>query len=145
LDGGPTGNGNTLYGAAVTDDGTRLWMVGASGAIGEYNVETGILDGHSPPMDVTNNFNDVAVTGERGNANVYVSGDSGEMCFSFENGKEGTEEPSRLGAAQTSTPSTSSAPATAALSTATRSTATRRPSGPTTVRRGGRSASPTQT
>jgi hypothetical protein len=29
VDGGPTGNGNTLYAASVTDDGRRLWFVGA--------------------------------------------------------------------------------------------------------------------
>jgi hypothetical protein len=92
LDGGPTGNGNSLFGADVTDDGTRLWFVGASGAIGEYDVETGNLEDHSAPMDVTNNFNDVAVTGEAGEADVYVAGDSGKMYYSFENGREGTWE-----------------------------------------------------
>ncbi|MFB6302665.1 MAG: WD40/YVTN/BNR-like repeat-containing protein [Haloferacaceae archaeon] len=92
LDGGPTGNGNDLYGSDVTDDGKRLWFVGASGAIGEYDVETGVLEDHSAPMDVTNNFNDVAVTGPAGDANVYVAGDSGKMYYSFENGAEGTWE-----------------------------------------------------
>jgi len=86
LDGGPTGNGNNLYGADVTDDGKRLWFVGSSGAIGEYDVTTGNLVDHSAPMDVTNNFNDVSVTGEAGEANVYVAGDSGKMYYSFENG-----------------------------------------------------------
>jgi hypothetical protein len=86
VDGGPTGNGNNLYGADVTDDGKRLWFVGASGAIGEYDVETGDLTDHSAPMDVTNNFNDVSVTGNAGEANVYVAGDSGKMYYSFENG-----------------------------------------------------------
>jgi hypothetical protein len=37
-------------------------------------------------MDVTNNFNDVSVTGRAGEASVYVAGDSGKMYFSFENG-----------------------------------------------------------
>jgi hypothetical protein len=92
IDGGPTGNGNSLYGADVTDDGKRLWFVGSSGAIGEYDVETGNLNDHSAPMDVTNNFNDVSVTGEAGEANVYVAGDSGKMYYSFENGEEGTWE-----------------------------------------------------
>jgi hypothetical protein len=92
LDGGPTGNGNSLFGAAVTDDRTRLWFVGASGAIGEFDVETGNLNDHSAPMDVTNNFNDVAVTGEAGEANVYVAGDSGKIYYSFENGEQGTWE-----------------------------------------------------
>jgi len=90
LDGGPTGNGNSLYGADVTDDGERLWFVGSSGAIGEYDVTTGNLEDHSAPMDVTNNFNDVSVTGEAGEANVYVAGDSGKMYFSFENGEGGS-------------------------------------------------------
>jgi hypothetical protein len=92
VDGGPTGNGNSLFGADVTDDGKRLWVVGASGAIGEYDVLTGDLTDHSAPMDVTNNFNDVAVTGDAGEANVYVAGDSGKMYHSFENGASGTWE-----------------------------------------------------
>jgi len=92
FDGGPTGNGNDLYGADVTDDGRRLWFVGSSGAIGEYDVESGVLYDHSAPNDVTNNFNDVAVTGVAGEANVYVAGDSGKMYYSFENGEEGTWE-----------------------------------------------------
>jgi hypothetical protein len=90
LDGGPTGNGNNLYGADVTDDGSRLWFVGASGAIGEYDVESGVLTDHSAPNDVTNNFNDVSVTGEAGEANVYVAGDSGKIYYSFANGATGT-------------------------------------------------------
>ena len=90
VDGGPTGNGNSLYGADVTDDGKRLWFVGSSGAIGEYDVVTGDLTDHSAPMDVTNNFNDVSVTGAAGEANVYVAGDSGKMYFSFENGASET-------------------------------------------------------
>jgi len=90
VDGGPTGNGNGLYGADVTDDGKRLWFVGSSGAIGEYDVETGNLESHSAPNDVTNNFQDVAVTGNAGEANVYVAGDSGSVHYSFENGASGT-------------------------------------------------------
>ena len=86
LEGGPTGNGNSLYGADVTDDGERLWFVGASGAIGEYDVTTGSLTDHSAPDDVTNNLNDVAVAGEAGAATVYVAGDSGAIYASFDNG-----------------------------------------------------------
>jgi hypothetical protein len=92
LDGGPTGNGNSLYGADVTDDGKRLWFVGSSGAIGEYDVEARTLDSHSAPMDVTNNFNDISVTGNAGEANVYVAGDSGKIYYSFDNGATGTWE-----------------------------------------------------
>jgi hypothetical protein len=90
LDGGPTGNGNSLYGLDVTDDGQRLWFVGSSGAIGEYDVRERTLYSHSAPMDVTNNFNGVAVTGEAGEANVYVAGDSGKIYYSLDNGATGT-------------------------------------------------------
>ena len=85
-----TGNGNSLFGADVTDDGKRLWFCGSSGAVGEYDVESGVLHDHSAPLDVTNNFNDVAVTGEAGEANVYVAGGSGKMYYSFENGASQT-------------------------------------------------------
>ena len=91
-DGGPTGNGNDLYGAAVTDDGERVWVVGASGAIGEYDPATDTLVDRSAPMDNTNNYNAVAVTGEAGAANVYVAGDSGKIYYSFANGETGTWE-----------------------------------------------------
>jgi hypothetical protein len=87
IDGGPTGNGNDLFGSDVTDDGKRLWFAGSSGAIGEYDVETGSVNDFSAPNDVTNNFNDVTVTGQAGEANVYVAGDSGKMYFSFDNGE----------------------------------------------------------
>jgi hypothetical protein len=90
VDGGASGNGNDLYGADVTDDGERVWFVGASGAIGEYDVETGNLEDHSAPNDATNNFNDVAVTGKAGEANVYVGDGSGNVHYSFENGASGT-------------------------------------------------------
>ena len=92
LDGGPTGNGNSLFGSDTTDYGSALWFVGASGAIGEYNVNAGNLDDHSAPNDNTNNYNDVAVTGKAGEANVYVAGDSGKIYYSFENGESQTWE-----------------------------------------------------
>jgi len=92
LEGGPSGNGNDLCGADATDDGKSLWFVGASGAIGEYDVESGVLVDRSAPNDHTNNFNDVSVTGEAGDAEVYVADDSGAVHCSFENGEEGTWE-----------------------------------------------------
>ena len=97
LQGGPTGNGNDLYGADVTDDGERLWVVGASGAIGEYDVTTGNLVDRSAPNDSTSNFSDVAVTCSAGSTEVYVADDSGAIHYSFENGEEGTWEYSTPG------------------------------------------------
>ena len=90
IEGGPSGNGNDLYGASVTDDGERLWFVGASGAVGEYDVTTQTLTDRSNPDGSSNNFNDVAVTNNSGEANVYVSGDSGQVFYSFDNGKSQT-------------------------------------------------------
>lgn len=90
VDGGPGGDGNDLLGADVTDEGERLWFVGTSGAIGEYDVRTGDLNDHSTPNDVSNNFNDVAVACVEGAGNVYVAGDAGKIYYSFENGKSGT-------------------------------------------------------
>jgi photosystem II stability/assembly factor-like uncharacterized protein len=90
LNDGPSSNGSDLYGLAVTADSTHLWLVGASGAIGEYDVTTGSLTDRSAPMDVTNNFRDVAVTGPADSANVYVTGASGQVYHSFENGASGT-------------------------------------------------------
>ena len=97
LQGGPTGNGNDLFGMDVTDDGGRLWVVGASGAIGEYDVTTGNLVDRSAPNDSTSNFNDVAVTCSAGSTEVYVADDSGAIHYSFENGEEGTWEYSTPG------------------------------------------------
>nr|WP_241154958.1 hypothetical protein [Halorubrum sp. CSM-61] len=88
--GGVSGNGNGLRGAGVTDDGERLWMVGNSGAVGEYDVTTGNLVDRSQPDDASNQFNSVAVTGPAGDADVYVVDDSGLVYYSFENGEEGT-------------------------------------------------------
>jgi len=89
LDGGPTGNGNSLYGSDVIDDRSVLWFAGSSGAIGEYDVESGVLTDHSAPNDVTNNFNGINVRGESGSANVYVAGDSGKIYYSFDDGETG--------------------------------------------------------
>jgi hypothetical protein len=84
---GPSSNGNDLLGLAVTDDGNRLWFVGSSGALGEYDVTTGsLVEDHSAPNDVTNNFQDVAVTGPSSEAHVYVSGGSGQVHTTANNG-----------------------------------------------------------
>ena len=88
-DGGVTGDGRDLLCADVTDDGDRLWFAGASGAVGEYDVRTGGIDDHGSPQDNTNNFLDIAVTGQGGEANVYVADGSGIVSYSFENGQSG--------------------------------------------------------
>jgi len=87
LQGGVSSNGNNLLALAATDDGERLWMVGASGRIGEWDVSSGSLEqDHSAPNDETNNFQDVAVTGDAGLATVYVTDASGLVHTSGDNG-----------------------------------------------------------
>jgi len=90
IDGGPSGNGNDLYGGDVSADGEHLWFVGSSGAVGEYDVVSQTLTDHSNPEGTGNNFNDVAVTGQSGEANVYAADDSGNVFYSFDNGKSQT-------------------------------------------------------
>jgi len=89
VDGGVSGNGNDLLGLAVTDNGNRLWLVGSSGAVGEYDIQTGNLNDYSQPMDASNNFNDVSATNEADSANIYIAGDSGKIYYNFDAGEEG--------------------------------------------------------
>lgn len=88
---GPAGNGKDLYGIDATDDGRRLWFVGDSGAIGEYDVGEGTIADHSSPDDFSNQLNDVAATG-RTCSKVYCAGDSGSILYSFADGNDGTWE-----------------------------------------------------
>ncbi|MFB6126038.1 MAG: hypothetical protein ABEJ79_01885 [Halolamina sp.] len=91
-DDGPSGNGENLYGSGATDDGRRLWVVGNSGALGEYDATTGEFLGSgsrdfSEPEDYTGNFTDIVATGDAGDANLYVTDDSGYVHYSFDNGE----------------------------------------------------------
>jgi PKD repeat protein len=87
-DTGPSGNSNDLLGAGVTDDGDEIWFVGTSGAVGEYNVNTGNLNDFTNPGELsTNNFNDVAVKGNSGSASVYIAGDDGNVYYSRDDGE----------------------------------------------------------
>lgn len=89
-DAGPTGNGNNLSSAATTSKGNRLWVAGASGAVGEYDPSAESLTSRSAPDDVTNTFTDIAVTGPAGDATVYLVDASGQVHISGENGEPGT-------------------------------------------------------
>ncbi len=89
LEDGPEGDSNDLRGIGVTDDGNAVWFVGVSGAIGEYDVTTDTTTDHSDTDEgVTNNFNDVAVTGDAGDGSVYIVDDAGEIHHTFNNGDE---------------------------------------------------------
>ena len=96
-DGGASGDGRDLYGADVTDDGERVWFAGSSGVIGEYDPATGNIEDRGEPQDNTENFLDVAATGEAGEANVYVADEAGAVNYSFGNGRSGTWNAASVG------------------------------------------------
>jgi hypothetical protein len=79
LDAGPTGEGNKLTAVDVTSDGKRIWFVGGSGVIGEYDTVRNRLTDHSAPLGKTSTWSGVAVEGNSGeNEHVYFVNSSGE-------------------------------------------------------------------
>ncbi|WP_435095112.1 WD40/YVTN/BNR-like repeat-containing protein [Halarchaeum sp. P4] len=86
---GPDGNGSNLAAAAATDDGTRLWVVGASGALAELDVSTNEFVSYRAPDDVTNEFTSVAVSGSGADAAVHVGDASGHVHVSTGSADDG--------------------------------------------------------
>ena len=76
---GPTTQGNTLTGAAATDDGKHVWFAGGSGVVGQYDVERGVKTDYSKPEGKTSTWEDVAVVGNAGSETVYLVNGSGEF------------------------------------------------------------------
>ncbi|MFB6303988.1 MAG: hypothetical protein ABEH47_02380 [Haloferacaceae archaeon] len=87
---GPGGNGNNLTALGTTADGNEVWMAGASGALGAYDVQSSDLVDRSAPDDVTGEFTALAVTGSAGDANVYLGDASGTLHVSFDGGRPNT-------------------------------------------------------
>lgn len=89
---GPSGQNKTLYGAAVTDGGDRLWMCGSSGRLGEYDVSSGELTNWSNPKGVGNTFTDVEVTGTVGEKErIYLTMGSGKVVVGKRESKKNIE------------------------------------------------------
>lgn len=79
---GPQARSRPLTGVDVTDDGKRIWFVGGSGVIGEYDVETETLTNYSAPNEKTSTWEDVAVTGDSGGGErLYFVNGSGELLI----------------------------------------------------------------
>ncbi|GAA0659120.1 beta propeller repeat protein [Salarchaeum japonicum] len=76
---GPATRSNSLRTAAVTDDGKRVWFAGSSGAMGTYDVETGMKTDYSAPHGMTSTWEAITVTGARDQETVYVANGSGEV------------------------------------------------------------------
>ncbi|WP_227378342.1 WD40/YVTN/BNR-like repeat-containing protein [Haladaptatus halobius] len=76
---GPTGEGNTLRGTAVSDDGRHVWFAGGSGVLGVYDVVNRQMTDYSAPKEKTSTWEDIAVTGSAGGEHIYLINGSGEL------------------------------------------------------------------
>ncbi|GAB6878124.1 hypothetical protein JCM17823_03980 [Halorubrum gandharaense] len=83
---GPSGDGNDLFAAGVSDDGERVWVAGASGAVGAYD-GSGAGENYSEFEDYTGNVNAVAVAGDAGAETVLLVDDAGVAHRSEDGGE----------------------------------------------------------
>jgi streptogramin lyase len=79
VDDGPHTRDNALKAAAVTDEGKRIWFAGSSGALGAYDVETGIKYDYTAPQGKTSTWEGVTVNGTRESEVIYITNGSGEI------------------------------------------------------------------
>ncbi|EMA49034.1 MULTISPECIES: hypothetical protein [Halococcus] len=79
VESGPGGASNGLTGAAVTNDGERVWVCGDSGAAGYYDVADDELTDRSAPKEKTSSWADVAVVGQAGVERISLINGSGEL------------------------------------------------------------------
>lgn len=84
LSDGPGGENNTLHAAAETNDGGRVWMTGASGAVGAYDVESGRTYNHVQPAGIQEPLGAVTVDGGRGGEELVVGSDAGQTVAGSE-------------------------------------------------------------
>lgn len=102
LEAGPAADSSTLNSIAVTDDGTRVWFVGASGTIGAYNVETQRKYNYSYSGDVTTTWNAIAVSGKAESEEVLLGNGSGVVLPGIVDGADiAWEESTKLGGGST--------------------------------------------
>lgn len=79
VESGPAAQNSTLTAVAATEGGERVWFVGASGAIGAYDVVEQRKHDYSSPGDATNSWEAVAVRGTRGSETVLLANAGGEV------------------------------------------------------------------
>jgi hypothetical protein len=76
---GPAAQNSTLKAVAATEGGRRVWFVGASGAIGAYDVAEQRKYDYSYSGDVTNSWGAVAVYGTAGSETVLLANTGGAI------------------------------------------------------------------
>jgi hypothetical protein len=87
-DDGLGGSSKTINGSGLNGDGTRYWMAGNSGVLGEFDVETNTLYDHSKPLGISNQFRSISVRGETGDERLYIGMSSGQVVVGERNGGE---------------------------------------------------------
>ena len=78
---GPAGAGNDLYAVNATEDGEAIWVAGAGGALGRYDVTASKLTDHSAPAGVTNALRGVDVDGPNGDERIALTSEAGELVL----------------------------------------------------------------
>ena len=82
---GPTGNSRSLLAADTTSDEARFWVVGASGAIGEYRPDWKNFYDHSNPLDISSTFTSISVAGPAEDEQLRIGKGSGEVLVGSRN------------------------------------------------------------
>lgn len=79
FDDGPATRENQMRAMDVTDDGERIWMLGSSGAMACYDVETRKKFDYSYPNEMTSTWEGIAIAGDRGKEKGLAANGSGEI------------------------------------------------------------------
>lgn len=78
---GPSGAGNDLYAANITDDGEVVWVAGAGGALGRYDVTASTLTDYSAPAGVISGLRGIDVDGPNGDERLALTSEAGELVL----------------------------------------------------------------
>lgn len=76
---GLTGASKPLTDAATTDQGRRVWVCGGSGRVGAIDVETREVFNHSQPLNISNSWSKITVSGIMGNESVALGNSNGQL------------------------------------------------------------------
>jgi hypothetical protein len=79
VDAGIAAKNRAIYDVAPTDDGTRLWLVGASGTVGYYDLAAGERRDLSATLESDSALQSVAVSGVRGSEKLLVADANGNV------------------------------------------------------------------
>jgi hypothetical protein len=95
---GPADQNSTLRAIATTENGKRVWVAGASGAIGMYDLIRDRKYDFSYSKDISDSWQSIAVFGSAGSEKVFVANGSGTILSFTLSGLEATDySPSKPG------------------------------------------------